>query len=366
MTEERNERPLKILEIGGNILFKFAVPDQVDLFWCGLKPYGYGRGKKALGPFALLRCLIRIFRGYYDLVVIHPNLYPVRHPRAFLTIIRSWPLSFPRRLFAAWALWLFRFMKGFPIAAVDLADSFGIQRHNFFLFSCARYVFKRELPADNWQVFYRTGHRRLPTASFRRKRRYQKYLRKVRPLGIGFFRPVEKYFEFRSDKKTVDIFFAGQGENTSTIRSKGLKELAALREEGLRVDIAESKIEHDEYLKRCAAAWLVWSPSGFGWECFRHYETPLTGAVPVMNYPTIDRYMPFDDGVHCFFYPAEPGGLSRTIRSALSDKERLERMAKAASDHVCRYHTFYALSDYVASATIGRYLDGRQIEGSTA
>ena len=91
----------------------------------------------------------------------------------------------------------------------------------------------------------------------------------------------------------------------------------------------------------------------------------MTGAVPVINYPTIDRYKPFDDGVHCFLYPVEPGGLSRTVRAALSDKERLERMATAASEHVCRHHTHHALADHVASVTIGRNLDGQSAGGKS-
>ena len=45
--------PVRILEVGGNILLKFAVPAQVEQFWCGLRPYGWGHPDTPLGPLAM-------------------------------------------------------------------------------------------------------------------------------------------------------------------------------------------------------------------------------------------------------------------------------------------------------------------------
>ena len=87
--------------------------------------------------------------------------------------------------------------------------------------------------------------------------------------------------------KTTDIFFAGDVSPSSTVRSEGVKELLALREEGIVVDYPEQRIAHDEFARRLASAWLAWSPSGYGWDCYRHYESGLLGTVALANYPTI-------------------------------------------------------------------------------
>jgi glycosyltransferase involved in cell wall biosynthesis len=150
-------------------------------------------------------------------------------------------------------------------------------------------------------------------------------------------------------EKTADVFFAGSVEGLP-VRERGLRELAALRESGLRVDIPETRLSRREFYARCAQAWLTFSPEGLGWDCFRHYEAAALGSVPVINYPSILRHAPMAEGVHCFFYSPEPGGLTDVVLRALSDKERLKRMASEASALVMRAHTPKALCDHVLAA----------------
>ena len=84
---------------------------------------------------------------------------------------------------------------------------------------------------------------------------------------------------------------------------------------------------------------MTWSPEGFGWDCFRHYEASLCLSVPVLSPPTIARHAPLLDGVHALTYPVEGDGLAAVIREALQDKARLARMAQTARDHVLLHHT---------------------------
>ena len=111
-----------------------------------------------------------------------------------------------------------------------------------------------------------------------------------------------------------------------------------------------------------STAYLAWSPGGYGWDCARHYEAPLAGTVPLMNYPTIVRHRPLRDGEHCILYAPEPGALARAVRSALADKERLLEMARAAQAHVREHHTLRARAEYVVTTALGRRLDGRSAE----
>ena len=74
-----------------------------------------------------------------------------------------------------------------------------------------------------------------------------------------------------------------------------------------------SRLSLPEFYQRAARAWLVWSPEGLGWDCFRHYEAPACGSVPVINQPNIERHQPLVHGEHAFYYDRSPGELTRTI-----------------------------------------------------
>jgi hypothetical protein len=356
-------RPLRILEIGSDCLFALAVPAQTDFYWTGIRLRGnvrrqFGRlggVKRAFGPVPYIRSLLKLRRGEYDLLVVHAAAFAPWHPRSFLTALRSWNVLSPLGLFANFVWRVVHLFHSTPIVALDLGDSFGIGRHNFFLLDVSRIYFKRELPADRWHVFFNTTYRDLPGRRWRGKAKNRRRMRKLAPISYGFF-----YFpfEFSQGQKSSDIFFAGNVDPNSTVRSDGLPELLALRDEGYAIDIASERLPLPEFLRRLSAAWLAWSPGGFGWDCARHYEAPLAGTVPMMSYPTIVRHRPLRDGEHCILYAPEPGALASTVRAALADKERLLRMASAAQAHVREHHTLHARAEYVVTAALGRRLDG--------
>jgi len=351
-TSTDSQKPLRILEIGDELLFKPAAPEQTDFFWTGYKP----RGKiaVALGVREFLRSLRKLRRNEYDLLAVHVPVYPPWHPRVLLTVLRDWRLSAPRGLFAVFAWWLIQRFHRTPIAAVDLNDSFGIGAHAFSLIDRSRAYFKRELPADRWQVFFKSGHANLPGLRWRKKRKNLRRLMKLRPISYGSPNPVASV----STQKTADIFFAGALDGNSSVRSDGIAELRALRDEGYIVDIPEGRLDMREFHRRIARAWLAWSPSGLGWDCSRHYEIAWLGTVPVMNYPTIIRDEPLRDGEHCVLYGPEAGELARAVRAALADKARLAQMGSAAANHALAKHTAFARAERVAVAALGRRLDG--------
>jgi hypothetical protein len=117
------------------------------------------------------------------------------------------------------------------------------------------------------------------------------------------------------------------------------------------VDCLQPGLPPREYFARMSRAWLAWSPEGLGWQTYRHAEAGLCLTVPVMNQPTIVRATPLEEGVHGFYYPPEPGGLSRAIAHALADKAKLRRMAEAAREHSLANFTVKACCDYILDAT---------------
>ena len=126
-----------------------------------------------------------------------------------------------------------------------------------------------------------------------------------------------------------------------------MAELERLRARGISVDHAMEPLDFDTYQRRMASAWLAWSPEGRGWHCNRHYEAALVQTVPVMNYPTIIRHAPLQDGLHAFYYAPEAGGLEAAVMSALADKSRLRQMSRAARDHALAHHTRKAYCDHI-------------------
>ena len=89
-----------------------------------------------------------------------------------------------------------------------------------------------------------------------------------------------------------------------------LKELAA---RGIKVDIPDQVLPRQEFHRRMSQAWLAWSPSGFGWDCYRTGEAAQCLTVPVVNHPTVERYRPLLNGQHLIQYDIEGDGLARAV-----------------------------------------------------
>lgn len=355
---DQSTRPLRILEIGGQRFFQRAAPGQTDFYWTGVKPRA--NAKVALGPIKMLRNIMRLRRGEFDLLVVHATQYPPWHPRSFLTALRDWHFRFLLGLFATFAWRFVHWFHKVPIAVIDLDDSILIGRHNFFLLKSCRAFFKRELPSDHWLVFCGSWYPKFPGRRWRR--RNAKLVEKLRPISYGV---PSLDFGFLSlpttaapPEKKADIFFVGHADSNSTVRVAGLEELRALAQEGYVVDVPNTRLPPHEFFERMSAAWLAWSPAGLGWDCGRHYEAPIVGTVPLISQPTILRDAPLRNGEHCVIYDVEPGGLVRAVRMALADKPRLREMAQAAGEHAAAHHTLRARAERVTIAVLGCSLDG--------
>lgn len=348
----------RILEIGTAPLMREAYPD-TTVHWSTGMPADF-RPQSERDNLVTLRALPRLARALsssdYDLVVVQP------------ATVAPWHLdALSRALFRRSALrgvvpfgryfgpLMIRGKVTAPIALWDNDDSSLILRHNVSLLDRATLFFKRELPPDHWRVFTATLHPKLPTPRFRMKQKNQQRVGKLRPVSLGVPLGLDRSALARplpDGEKTSDVFFAGRVQGSSTVRERGLPELLALRDKGYRIDIPDKGLSFEEYLARCARAWLVWSPEGYGYDCFRNYEASLCGSVPVLNRQTLDRYKPLRDGEHCFYYDVESGGLTQTLEWALKDKQRLSAMAQAARAFVLAEHTTGALARYVAETTL--------------
>jgi hypothetical protein len=175
-------------------------------------------------------------------------------------------------------------------------------------------------------------------------------LKKIHPISLGLSAARVRNAGGGDSDKTTDIFWAGRLSNAW--RRRGLQQLERLRADGIRVDIAAETLPHDAFMRRCARAWLVWSPEGLGWDCFRHYEAAACFSVPLISQPSIERHRPLRHGEHALYYDVEGDSLSHTIRAALADTRRLRAIAQAGRAHVLAHHTEPALCRYIAETVL--------------
>ena len=346
---------LKIIEIGDKPFVKSAFPDETTYFSTAFvpQPADPQRGYQIVSARTMPRLRQMLQDETVSLIVCHPTFFSPWHWRWISrALFNRRTLQGHVPLVRAFGPQLLRGPVSAPIAVVDQDDFPLINRGNLFLLDRCTAYFKRELPADRWRVFLKTAHANLPSHRFRQHARYTQRLAKLRPLSLGLPLGRDMSQVPVGVPKTSDIFFAGRVAASSWVRQTGFQELLALRERGIIVDVPDSPLPPDEFYRRCASAWLTWSPEGYGWECFRHYEAPVCGSVPVCNLPPLERHRPLVDGEHAVFYPVEPGGLTRSVVEALADKPRLTRMAEAGRNFVMANHTPQALGAYIVETAL--------------
>jgi len=240
-----------------------------------------------------------------------------------------------------------------PWALLERNDQCLIREGNHLLFHLASRVFVRELLQNRFEIFqaYRQGadRMRLWPKAFRAGRQVPLDIEKIRAISLGW-RP-GSILDEPAGEKIHDIIFCGQ-ESLRTPRMAAVHELKESAErEGWKF-FYPGELGQEEFHRECGRAWLCLSPSGNGWDCYRHYEALLTGSVPLINYPWIERYAPFEDGKHCLFFSVERGHLTAVVRKALQNKDLLRSIAKEGAARVQKYHSHAALRNYLIHETL--------------
>ena len=309
-----------------------------------------------------LREAVRLRRalaaGAYDLVISCSNPDPVwREGRSWLSNFGKFLRKLVREP-SSLGFYLLPWMLGdtkVPLAVYDWEDNTIIARKNWGLLRRATCYFKTQSPRNPYKAFLFQDKRNDCLFNIVRQPIYGEWAAKLRPFGVGVTLPPD-WQEPRAVEKKTDVFFAGAA-HYSWVRREGLRQLEELRAEGYAIDLHVTgpdvaSIPPDQFLRRCAEAWLVWSPEGAGWDCMRHYWAPLTGSVPLLNHPDTRRHAPLIDGVHAFYYGVEGDDLKRAVRLALKDKPRLRTMAAEACEFVHPRHTHAALAEHLIAETL--------------
>ena len=289
--------------------------------------------------------------GKYDLVVAGKLFYPFFNPRKgvmrnLFNLARQ-IIQHPNIINGR----VFPFSKfGGKLAGIDMQDSPVIDNSRFHILRHCVCYFKRELPQNPCNAFLYTTAKTEEGGNVLNLKSFRNLIRKLRPISLGVDVATAKDLSSIETAKKTDVFFAG-GLTNHVNRQRGLKQLESLKAKGYAIDISHERLPRQEFLTRCAQAYLVWSPEGGGWDCYRHYEAALVGSVPLMQSPAIYRYAPLMDDVHACYYCVEDDHLIWRTRQALENRDHLIEIGLAARQHVLKWHTFEALTRYVLQET---------------
>jgi hypothetical protein len=284
------------------------------------------------GISALAQILWRVRNNTYDLVLL-----PAFHPEhKFDQPWHKLTAKFLLQTVAQSAVFsplLSRILGSCSHVIVDIGDDRRLCDATIRLFPKNILYFKRELDLN-----------RIPDPA------------RFRPLPL--FVPNENVIP-QLQPKDIDVFFAGALCNE--IRRDAVETVRKLSRPDLRVFIASTSLPYTEFMVALARSWLVLSPEGYGWDCYRHYEACLAGSVPVINRPSYRRPVFLQHGVHCFYYDLGPGALAELLLAVLPNKDRLMRMAEAGRRHVLANHTRSAVARYMLREVV-REIIGMEAE----
>ena len=291
--------------------------------------------------------LADVRRQAYDLIILGNTFYPAFNPRkGWWRNVANYTKDIfrnPNRLAGAF----FKHRRvGTPLVGVDMEDSPIVDNSRFSVLGQSVCYFKRELAQNPCNAFLYTTSKTQCNGNVLRQKFFQEAIPKLRPISIGVDDETCRCLLKYQVAKKVDVFFSGDCTDRIN-RQRGLLQLEQLKREGYAIDIVHERLSREEFLLRCAQAHIVWSPEGFGWDCFRHYEVALVGSVPLMQVPPIYRHAPLVEDVHGLYYFVENDHLAVRVRKALLDRSRLVEMGVAARKHVLEWHTLGALSRYV-------------------
>lgn len=340
---------MRILEIGEHPFVSLHAPVVCD-YYDSSRNAQAGENKLGRREISLLRR--KLHDGVYDLVIYHlggKSNAPWLRPQGAL---QRWANTAAAAAFSFHKVAQHYFHRALcetsvPLVVIDQQDVARITLTEVEWLDRCRFWFMRELPPNHYNLFLNMDSRSGDITNVQRRDIVKRNISKIEPFGIGIDpAPFREITPVPAAEKIHDVFYIGRN-HVSTVRERGYRELQALQAAGRRISIPQERVPKDEFYRACSRAWMVWSPEGQGWDCFRHYDALLSHSVPLINLPTIEQLHPLRHGEHCLYYGPEPGGLTRAVEEALKDPERLMRIAAQGRAYVLEHITFRHLVRHV-------------------
>ena len=122
--------------------------------------------------------------------------------------------------------------------------------------------------------------------------------------------------------------------------------LGALEQRGWRVLVPQSPLSYEEFRAAVSQSRICISPSGIGWDCYRHYEVLAFGSLPIMNFRPIRSMAPLRHGRECFYFDPQDHLVTQVERCRnTGTNERLDDIVAAGQERLKQHYTFDAIAD---------------------
>jgi len=313
----------------------------------------------------------RLGRGEFDLVISGPiqnSAWP--QPKRLATRLAQAFRYFTykhRMLDSYWAAWLLSGPAGekVPLAVIDFLDTSYVLPKDYPLLKASTLYFKLNL-------YFWPRRSLMPLETFFGMRRVTRFTTKLRPLtnGVPRRRIPEKARPMR--ERDIDLCCTGSiqinrsaddpnhfGDLTINPIRRDIYERCLRLKERHNVYCFEGRVSQEEYLELLQRSKLIVCTESFGCETFRHYEVSAAGAVPLVNWPYAQNYMPLQPDVHAIYFSLIGDDFERTVAQALADPARLERIGQATRAFTLQHKERSHVGETIIAETLREHARNR-------
>ncbi len=306
----------------------------------------------------------RLVRGEFDLVISGPiQNSPWPHPKRLATrLAQAFRfLTYKSRMVDSyWAPWLLsgRVRGKVPLAVIDFLDTSYVLPKDYPLLEAATLYFKINL-------YFWARRSLMPLETFFGMRRVTPLTTKLRPLtnGVPKSRIPETARPMR--ERDIDLCFTGRiapgrspddpnafGDLAHNPIRQAIYERCVKLKERYHVYCYNGMVPREEYLELLQRSKLVVCTESFGCETWRHYEAGAAGAIPLVNWPYAQNYMPFEPDVHAIYFSLIGEDFERTVARALADPAKLEEISLATRAFTLQHKERGHIGDVIIAETL--------------
>lgn len=338
----RSDHRIDFIEVGQFVMISRVYPQRTAWFWLGRQNPTKLADEQYRVDFSGWRKLQAMLRtSSASRVFVH---VPIRN--RFLTVRHA--IRLLHNDFSGYAYQSIIDDCEKPIIGLDFNDDAAMSDIALRILDRCIVYFKRELSLDRNKLL-------LPNATAKQRELFKRNEHKLRPMSLGI---CQQRLDAAppAQEKEFDLFYSGTP--TSELRKVETPLLETIRKAGLCVHVPRSRTSLPEFLNLCAKSHMVWSPEGYGWDCFRHYESALCSATPLMNTPTIEQHQaPRHGGEAIYYEPNSANGFVETAIEFAKDKDRLVEVGRAARTHALKHHTHRQMVDHILQSTSAPLVD---------
>jgi hypothetical protein len=370
------QKRLRILVLWGASYFNEYLPD----FFLDNPKYDFEivSGDRTSGPSPHAASLGRLWslrrrlaRGEFDLVISGPiqnSAWP--RPKRLATCLAQAFRYFTykrRMLDSYWTPWLFsgKVRGKVPLAVFDFLDTSYVLPKDFPLLKAATLYFKVNL------YFWRRRSL-MPLETFFGMRRVTALTTKLRPLTHGIAPRSVPAKARPMRERDIDLCFTGTivplksaddpnpfvDLSQNPIRQEIFERCEKLKDR-YRVYCSHGLVPLDEYLELLQRSKLIVCTESFGCETFRHYGVSAAGAIPLINWPYVQNYLPLQPDVHAIYFSLIGDDFERTIARALGDPEKLEEIARNARVFTLEHKLRGPIGEMIIEETLREHAKSR-------